>query len=45
MDIDGTVLEAEATMATADEEKQKLMEGEEKAEEKQNKKDGTRYES
>ena len=38
-------VEAEATMATADEEKQKLVEGEEKAEEKQDKKDGTRYES
>lgn len=40
-----SAVEAEATMATADEEKQKLVEGEEKAEEKQDKKDGTRYES
>ena len=39
------VVGTEATMATADEEKLKLMEGEEKAEEKQDKKDGTRCES
>ena len=41
----GSQVGAEATMATADEEKQKLMEREEKAEEKQDKKDGTRCES
>lgn len=41
IDVDDT----EVTMATADEEKQKLMEGEEKAEAKQDKKDGTRCES